>query len=167
MTIVTPTLPATPTVPPPAPATTERIASFAFAVTEMSSRALTFAELSMNASVLMLMTRTPTGTAMPADAADRERAGDAELVELVRGGDAHRLLRVRAGDVVGAGEAAVDLARSSPMYALVLMVETSIAPATFTAAVPGDAGADADHRELVAVRRGDARRRGSRRRRRR
>ncbi len=65
--IETPTLPATPTVPPPAPATTEITASVAFAVTLMSSRAFTFVEPSMYASVLMLMTRTPTGTATPAD----------------------------------------------------------------------------------------------------
>ena len=66
VTRLTPTLPATPTVPPPAPATTERIVSFAFAVMEMSPRALTFVELSMNASVLMCTIRTPTGTATPA-----------------------------------------------------------------------------------------------------
>ena len=63
----TETLPATPTVPPPAPTTTDTIVSLAVADTTTSSAALTCAEAPMNASVLRLTTRTPTGTATPAD----------------------------------------------------------------------------------------------------
>ena len=65
----TETLPAMPTVPPPAPATTDTIVSLAFAETTMSSAALTFAEAPMKASVVRFTTRTPTGAATPAEPA--------------------------------------------------------------------------------------------------
>jgi hypothetical protein len=63
---VTPTLPATPTVPPPAPTTTLTIESLPVAVTSTSFAAFTVAPLPTKASVVMWTMCTPTGTAIPA-----------------------------------------------------------------------------------------------------
>ena len=64
---VTPTLPATPTVPPPMPATTEMMVSLPVALTTTSFSAKTSALAPIQASVVRVTTRTPTGTATPAE----------------------------------------------------------------------------------------------------
>ena len=64
--IVTETLPVTPTMPPPAPATTVTALSLLSAVMLMSLRALIFVWSPTYASVLRSTSRTPTGTATPA-----------------------------------------------------------------------------------------------------
>ena len=64
---VTETLPATPTVPAPTPATTETTVSLPLARIATSATAFTVVPVPMKAFVVMLTIRTPTGTDTPAD----------------------------------------------------------------------------------------------------
>ena len=132
------TLPATPTVPPPAPTTTATIVSLPVAETITSSAALTCRVVADERAVVRMTTRTPTGTRRPRGR--RWRSGRrCQLVELVAGGDEHRLRAVARRHVRRAGERRVDRRRAD--VALVSTVKMSIEPATSTAAVPRDPGA--------------------------
>src|SRR6185436_7129888 len=86
---------------------------------------------------------------------DRERRGDAELVQLVTGGDVDGLVRVRATDVRRARQPAVDLSRRANVRGRVGGDDVDNAGEVDRGGA-GEARTHADRREVVAVRGGDA-----------
>ena len=120
--MVTSSVPATPTSPPPTPATTAMIDSLPVAITETLPPAFTTAELSMNASVFSVRRRMPMPTPTPAPPAI---AMDAATLS--------SWYWLPAATLTSPAES---ISADFPMYAEVLAVTTATAPERLTAASP-------------------------------
>ena len=135
---VTPTVPATPTVPPPAAALTETTEVRAFARISMLLRALTTAFPAMEASVCSSTTRTATEAPTPAEPPMAMDAAIPRVRKLLTADTSTDWLPLAEPLLAahGTSPSAQLILAPAPIVAVVWTVTTAIEPERLTAAVP-------------------------------